>query len=172
MDWVPFGKFGKCHGLKGALKFYPFHFDLGACQSILHIRIELFENYWIEDEVESLRGFRPPLILKLKGLHSIEEAETYRGSETEALRKELPNPPNGKPYWFDIEGLDAFDENGQYYGRVEEILQTGSNEVYVVRNSERELLLPAIDWVIKKIDLRNRTLIFRVVDGLLEANAI
>ena len=171
MDWVPYGKFGKTHGLNGALKFYPFHFDLGICRGLSRIRTEFSGGQLVEDTVESICGFRPPFIIKLKGLHSIEGAEKYRGSSAQALREEFPSPPEEKPYWFDIEGLDAYDESGKYYGRVEEVIQTGSNDVYVVRDKDRDLLLPAIDWVIRKIDLGNRKLVFRVVDGLLEANA-
>ena len=170
MDWVPYGKFGKTHGLKGALKFFPFQCDLEICQQIRHVRIERSDGQWVEDEVESVRGFKPPFILKLKGLHSVEDAESYRGSEAQVLRSEFPNAP--RPYWFDIEGLNTYDEEGQYYGQVAEVLQTGSNDVYVVRNGDRELMLPAIDWVIRKIDLKNGKLVFRVVDGLLEANAV
>ena len=172
MDWIPYGRLGKPHGLKGELKFYPFQLDQEICKGVRNVRVLFSEGHWKEGEVESFRGHRSPIILKLNWLHSIEDAEACRGTEIKALRNELPNPPKGKPYWFDIEGLRAYDEKGEYYGLVEEVLQTGSNDVYVVRNGDQELLLPAIDWVILKIDLKKRTLVFRLVEGLLEANAI
>ena len=172
MNWVPFGKFGKTHGLKGALKFHSVIDDLEVCRKISRIRIVRPDGEETEDEVESVRGHRSPFILKLKGLHSIEQAEGFRGSEVLALREAFGDPPEGKHFHFDIEGLEAYDEDGKHYGRVEEVLETGSNDVYVVRDGERELLLPAIDWVIREIDLKNNKLVFRVVKGLLEANAV
>tara|TARA_B100000686_G_scaffold331583_1_gene395299 strand:- start:1141 stop:1659 length:519 start_codon:yes stop_codon:yes gene_type:complete len=171
MNWVRFGKFGKTHGLKGALKFYSVIDNLEVCCRIYRARIVSANGGELEDEVESVRGHRSPFILKLKGLNSIEEAMPFCGREVLALREEFGYPEEGKHFWFDINGLAAYDEDGKYYGRVEEILETGSNDVYVVRDGKRELLLPAIEWVIREIDLKKNRLVFRVVKGLLEANA-
>ena len=61
-----------------------------------------------------------------------------------------------------------YDEAGYYHGDIEEIIRTGSNDVYVVRDGKRELLLPMIDSVIKTIDLEEGKLIFHPLEGLLE----
>ena len=172
MNWVSFGKFGKTHGLKGELKFYSVINNLEVCRKISHVRIIQIAGDELEDEVESVRGYRSPFILKLKGLHSLEQAAAFRNCEVLALRDEFGDPPKGKHFWCDIKGLDAYDEDGKHYGRVEEILETGSNDVYVVSDGKQELLLPAIDLIIREIDLENNKLVFRVVKGLLEANAI
>ena len=76
------------------------------------------------------------------------------------------------PIWFQIEGLKVYDEEGHYYGNIEEIIRTGSNDVYVVRDDEKELLLPMIDSVVKIIDLEAGKLIFHPVEGLLEDTPI
>ena len=172
MNWIPFGRLGKTHGLKGELKFYPVINDLKICRNIFHTRILTPEGDAIEDEIESVRGHRSPFILKLKGINSIEQAKVHRKSEILALREEFGVLPEGRYFSFDIKGLEVFDEDSKYYGRVEEVLETKSNDVYVVQNGKSELLLPAIDWVIQKIDLKNKKLIFRVVKGLLDANEV
>jgi 16S rRNA processing protein RimM len=76
--------------------------------------------------------------------------------------------PDDEYYWFEIKGLRVYDHDGHYYGNIEEIIRTGSNDVYVVRDDKRELLLPMIDSVVKKIDLKAGELIFYPVEGLLE----
>tara|TARA_Y100001960_G_C14544031_1_gene762357 strand:- start:138 stop:656 length:519 start_codon:yes stop_codon:yes gene_type:complete len=172
MNWVPFGKFGKTHGLKGALKFYSIIDDLEVCRRVSLIKVIQPDGQETQNEVESVRGHRSPFVLKLRGLCSIEQADNLRGCEVLTLREEFGDPPEDKYFPFDVEGLEAYDEGGRYYGTVEEVLKTGSNDVYVIRGGGRELLLPAIDWVICKIDLENKKLIFRVVKGLLEANAL
>lgn len=172
MNWVPFGKVTKTHGLKGELKFFPYIGDLKTCREIKHIAFIKAEDCLIEDEIENLRGHEPPFILKLKSCHSIEEAQPYCGCEILALRSEFRPMPDEKYYWFDLVGLQVFDQENRFYGHIEEILETGSNDVYVVRDGQHEILLPAIDWVIKSIDIENNKLVFQIVDGLLESNAL
>ena len=65
-------------------------------------------------------------------------------------------------------GLKVFDDTGKYYGVVEEVVITGSNDVYVVRDEGKEWLIPLIDSVVQTIDLEQGKLIFHCVEGLFE----
>ncbi|HOO41898.1 MAG TPA: ribosome maturation factor RimM, partial [Syntrophales bacterium] len=69
-------------------------------------------------------------------------------------------------YWRDIIGLDVVTETGQPLGKVQEIFPTGSNDVYVCRNGDKEILLPAIADVIRKVDLREKRMVVRLLEGL------
>lgn len=172
MDWAPLGKVTKTHGLKGELKFYPFIADHDLCRKGRCIRLgeeaPRQEEYW----VESFRGGVASRIIKFKGCDTIEAAETLRGSTVFAPRDDFKKLPEGEYYWFDIQGLQVYDEQGRFYGNVTEIIETGSNDVYVVKKGGKELLLPAIEWVIKTVDLKQKKLTFRIVEGLLEENAV
>ena len=90
------------------------------------------------------------------------------GMTVYASREEFPDLPEDEYYWFQIIGLEVYNEDGRYYGRIEEIIRTGSNDVYVVRDDKKELLLPMIDTVVKTVDLEAGKLIFHPVEGLLE----
>ena len=83
-------------------------------------------------------------------------------------RKDFEPLPEGEFYRFEIEGLKVFDDTKKYYGVVEEIVETGSNDVYVVRGEGKEWLIPMIDSVVQTIDLEQGKLIFHCVEGLFE----
>ena len=121
-----------------------------------------------EYHIQSIRGKNTPLIIKFHKIDSIEAAGRLVGQTLYILRDQFPDLPEDEYYWFQIEGLKVYDEDGHYYGNIEEIIRTGSNDVYVVREDEKELLLPMIDSVVKKIDLEAGELIFNPVEGLIE----
>ena len=169
MDWISVGKVTKTHGLKGDLKFHPL-MDATWITEIKQIRLSRSNpaQEFAEYIIQSIRGKGTPLIIKFNNIDSIDAAKELVGQTLYILRERFPDLPDDEYYWFQIKGLRVFDEDGNYYGNIEEIIQTGSNDVYVVRNDEKELLLPMIDSVVKTIDLKSRKLIFHPMEGLLE----
>ena len=168
MDWIPVGKVTKVHGLKGELKLYSSIEDIwGADLKQIRLSCDDPVQNFTEYHIQSVRG-KSPLIIKFKEIDSLESAEGLAGNTLYILRDHFPDLPDDEYYWFQIEGLRVYDQDGHYYGNIEEIIRTGSNDVYVVRDDKRELLLPMIDSVVKKIDLKAGELIFHPVEGLLE----
>ena len=169
MDWIPVGKVTKTHGLKGELKLYPSMGDewIADTRQIRLSRDNPAQNF-AECHIQSIRGKDIPLIIKFKKIDCVEAAEGLVGQTLYVLRDQLPDLPEDEYYWFQIEGLRVYDEDEHYYGNIVEIIRTGSNDVYVVRDDEKELLLPMIDSVVKTIDLEAGKLIFHPVGGLLE----
>ena len=173
MDWISIGKITKTHGLKGELKFYP-SIDEAWINEIKLIRSS-FENpleNFIDYNVQSIRGKDRPFIIKFKEVDTIELASKLAGQTIYIFRDQFPDLPENEYYWFQVEGLKVYDEGGRYYGDVKEIIRTGSNDVYVVRDDKRELLLPVIDSVVKKIDLDAGKLVFHPLEGLLEDTSV
>jgi 16S rRNA processing protein RimM len=74
--------------------------------------------------------------------------------------------PEGEYYWRDIIGLEVFTGDNQKLGKIEKIFQAGSNHIYVCTGGEREILLPAIEDVIKQINLEKRIMIVELLEGL------
>ena len=163
MDWIPVGKATRTHGLKGELKFFPSDQDDVTVQK--KQRVRLGETQLI---IESVRGAKSPFIIKFDGINSIESAENLTGQEVLVAREDFEPLPQGEYYRFEIEGLEAFDDTGKYYGVVEEVIATGSNDVYAVRDEGKEWLIPMIDSVVQSIDLEQGKLIFHCVEGLFE----
>ena len=171
MEWIPVGKIGKPHGLKGELKFHPF-VDEEMLNAIERLRLKGKGGGYRELRLERLRGTATRLIAQFAGMSRIEDVEPLVGAEVEACREDFPSLPEGEYYWFEVEGLRVYDEEDRYFGKVMEIIRTGSNDVYVVRDGSKELLLPMIDSVVKKIDLEEGKLVFHPIEGLLEDTSV
>jgi len=163
MDWIPVGRVTRTHGLKGELKFFPADQDDLVVQKDQQIR--LGETTF---KIKSVRGVKSPFIVKFEGVDSIEAAQSLSGQEVLVAKEDFESLPEGEYYRFEIEGLKAFDDAGKYYGVIEEIIATGSNDVYVVRGDGKEWLVPMIDSVVQNIDLEEGKLIFHCVEGLFE----
>ena len=163
MDWIPVGRVTRTHGLKGELKFFPADQDYLVVQKDQQIR--LGETTF---KIKSVRGVKSPFIVKFEGVDSIEAAQSLSGQEVLVAKEDFESLPEGEYYRFEIEGLKAFDDTGKYYGVIEEIIATGSNDVYVVRGDGKEWLVPMIDSVVQNIDMEEGKLIFHCVEGLFE----
>ena len=123
-------------------------------------------------EVESVRGSANNLIIKFQQVESREQAGLLAGQILQVPSDQFEPLPEGEYYWFEILGLSVYDEAENHYGNIEEIIETGSNDVYVVRGGDREVLLPMIDSVVKTIDLKQNKLIFHRVEGLIEDDPV
>ena len=168
LDWVAVGKVTRPHGLKGEMKFRPFTKDDDILNGICLVKLGRDENTGQEFQVENLRGHFSKRIVKFKGFNSIESVQELSGDSLYIKREDFKALPEGEYYWFEIEGLNVYDEEGSYYDQVIEIIKTGSNDVYVVQDGKKEVLLPMIDSVVKVIDLEQGKLVFKNIEGLIE----
>jgi len=107
------------------------------------------------------------VLLGLEGIDTMSMAEGLVGSRVYTEMSTLEELPEGEYYWFQIIGLDVLTEDGCLLGKVTEILPTGSNDVYVVRDGSKEYLIPAIEQVIKDIDVSLGRIVITPMKGLL-----
>lgn len=101
-------------------------------------------------------------------MYNPEDARQYRNYILSVKSKSLPPLEEGVYYHEQIIGTSVYTTQGELIGIVDSILETGSNDVYVVKLDEREYLIPAIKDVIKEIDLKNRRILIDVIEGLLD----
>ena len=104
----------------------------------------------------------------LRGCEDLTTAEAFREHEVLIPRHWFPPLPTGEYYWFEIEGLAVYGNDGRYLGTVIEIIYTGSNDVYVVRNGTQETLIPALRDVVRTIDLEHGEMHLFTAAGLLD----
>ncbi len=101
-------------------------------------------------------------ILSIQGVRSREEADELRGTVVRIEREQATPLEEGEYYHFELIGLDVFTEDGTRIGSLADIIETGANDVYVVKDDEgNEHLFPALTEVIPEIDLENRRMIAR-----------
>jgi len=107
------------------------------------------------------------MLIRFQGIGTSEAAGAYRNQSVYVLSADRPRLPEGQYYHHELLGLKVIDEGEQLIGALVEILETGANDVYVIKGAdERELLLPAIPGVVLGIDLRRRLIRVHVPDGI------
>lgn len=115
----------------------------------------------------SVRSHQAALLVKFKGIDTPEAAGELRNQWVYIKSSEAPKLPDGKIYQHELFGFQVVDENDQPLGKLVEILETGANDVYVVRaESGREILLPAIPSVVLETDPARRVMRVHLLEGL------
>jgi 16S rRNA processing protein RimM len=125
-----------------------------------------------EHKPVTLSGVRPHakgMLVKLKGVETPEDAALFRNQWVYVKATDVPSLPEGKLYQHELFGFTVVDENGNTLGELVEIIETGANDVYVVRNeSGKEILLPAIPAVILETDPARRLMRVHLLEGLID----
>ena len=164
--YLELGQIVNVKGLKGEIKVNPFTENINRFETLNKILIKQ-KNEIKEYEIEKVTYQKNQVILKLKGIDTIEAAETLRNYYILINRKDLEPLEPGKYYIADLIGLEVYTEDGIVLGKVDDIYNTGSNDIYVVKDElGKQKLLPGIPEVIKKVDLENSKIIVNLIEGL------
>jgi 16S rRNA processing protein RimM len=114
----------------------------------------------------AVQAGRDFFILQLVGIDDRNAAERLRGCSVWMPSEKMRKLPEGEYYWRDIIGLQVLTEEDEILGRIESVFPTGGNDVYVCRGEDREILLPAIGDVVRKIDTDRGVMVVRLLKGL------
>ena len=170
VDRIAVGKIKGAHGVKGKVKVailtdFPSRFKPG-----LVLQLSPQADDYGELVVETAEVKSREILIKFVGIETRKQAENLRGLTLEVPASEAVPLDEGRYWHFQIIGLGVYTTENVYLGKIEEILTTGANDVYVVRAEEsgREILVPAIKDVVKKIDLENEVLIISPMPGLID----
>jgi 16S rRNA processing protein RimM len=163
---VTIGIVAKPKGVESRLRILPLTFDPARFLDLDSIFIEK-EGTLHEKVIESAEVKGKHVFLKIKGMKTMDECSNFVGSEVRISESDSPPLPEGEYYHYQIIGLEVFTDSGHYLGKVTDILETGSNDVYSVTDSKREVLIPAIAEVIEEIDLDQNRIIVHPIEGLL-----
>ncbi|HYK64413.1 MAG TPA: ribosome maturation factor RimM [Patescibacteria group bacterium] len=162
------GRIAGAHGLKGALRFRPDNADSDSLEHVARIFLE---------QEGSSREFRLTAVtplnaatrrITLEGIADATAAESLKGAVVMLALADLPPARPGEFYYYEAIGCEAFLTDGTRLGTIEEVFATGANDVWVVRDGQREVLVPVIDDVVKAMDLAARRVTIEPVPGLLD----
>ena len=163
MIYMEIGKIVGTHGLKGHLKVEPWCDGIETYEYLSSVYIDGNEY-----KIESVKPHKNIFLLKLHGIDDINDAEKFRSVVITADRDQLPPLPEGTFYISDIIGLNVYD-NDKYIGVIYDWIETGRNNVYVIKREKgKDVLIPAIDEVIKKIDIENKTMSVKLMEGMVQ----
>jgi len=167
-DFVVIGKVTRPQGVRGEVRVMPLTMDNKRFS-------DLSEVYLAQEDCDTCdkRGIervwykKNLVVLKLSGCESYEAAEELRGCDVKVLEKDRITLSEDSFFWDDLVGMNVVSEDGEEIGRIFEIFPTGSNDVLVVKNKDREVLLPFIGEVVLDVNLEEKKMLVHMLDGLI-----
>ena len=165
-DFLQVGKITSTHGLKGEVKVYPL--------TEYPERFEEFDRVFLDTgkekkqlEITNVRYFKNLVILKFKGIDDINDIEKYKGFSLWIDKEDAQTLGDNEYFVDDLLDMDVVLEDGSTFGVLYDVMETGANDVYVVKTPDnKEVLLPAIKECILDIDVENRKITVHLMPGL------
>ena len=169
-DLFQVGIITSTHGVKGEVKVYPTTDDVRRFKKLKDIILDNGKEH-IALELESVKFFKQMVILKFKGIDTLNDVERFRQKSLYVTRANAVRLRKDEYFIADLMGLKVVDEENKELGTLEDVMLTGANDVYVIKLlNGKELLLPAIKQCILNVDMENRCMQVHVLEGLIEEN--
>jgi len=167
-EFVAIAKTTKTRGLRGELVAdiltdFPERFD-----NLKRVFAVKAEDKPIELKLERFFFQKNRIVLKFKGFDSIEKAEPLRGFEICVLESEAVTLEEGEHFDWELEGCKVENMSGEEIGVVKELLRAGENINLVVKNGEKEHLIPFVEAICTDVDVENKLIKVELPEGLLE----
>lgn len=167
-DYLRVGVIASTHGIKGEVKVFPTTDDVNRFKKLKYVFVDLGKEKK-NLGIENVKFFKQMAILKFKGIDDINEILPYKGMDLLILRENAVKLDEGEYFIFDLIDCKVVCEDGVELGILAEVLQTGANDVYVVKTPEgQEILLPYIKECILNIDIENKIITAHIMEGLLD----
>ncbi len=156
------------HGVRGEMKIFPLTDDVKRFKKNKAYILETPKGN-IDVTVESVKFFKQFVILKFEGFDSIDEIQPYKGCNLLVTRENAVKCAKDEYFIADLIGLMVYEEEGAQIGELTDVIQTGANDVYVVKSTEgKEILFPAIKECVRSIDVAEKKVVVHVMPGLLD----
>jgi len=159
------GKILKAHGVRGEVRVLP-HTDLPERFTWLK-EVYVGEHDPKPVAVEGVRFHKDLVLLKLAGYDYRDQTDKLKGELVQVPMTEAIPLEEGEYFLFQLLGLNVYTDEGQYLGDVKDVIETGANNVFVIKGDGKEILLPDTKEVITEIDFDNGRLTVHLLPGLL-----
>ena len=141
-EYFEVGQIVNTFGIKGQLKVKPFTDDMERFEELKTVYI-CKKNEMKKVEIEDVKYNKQCVLLKIKGIEDLTEAEKYKGLFLKIDRKDAKKLPKDTYFIADILGLEVYTEEGELLGKVDDIFPTGANDVYVIKDEMRKTIIIA-----------------------------
>ena len=165
-DIVAIGKIVGCHGVRGVLKLLPYTESSEFFCEASRLLLRCEDGRELSHTVSWSKPHKRVILLALDDITSLAAGDRLRGCEIVVPRSQLQEPESGSWYWVDLIGMTVMDPEKKPLGVLEAIIETGSNDVYVVKQGKREILVPALSSVVLVVDVEKRTMTVDLPEGL------
>ena len=165
-DLFRVGVIANTHGIRGEVKVYPTTDDLNRFDQLKEVLLDTGREH-INLQVQGVRYFKNMAILKFKGIDNINDVEKYKGKDLLVTRENAVPLEENEYYIADLIDMEVYNEDGSRLGILNDVMQTGANDVYVIAlENGKELLLPNIDQCILDVNTEENKMTVHVLEGL------
>lgn len=165
-EYFEIGQIVNTFGIKGFVKIVPFTDDLERFEELESVFV-VKQKQLIEMQIEEVKYHKNLVLVKFKGIGDINMAEKYKGCYIKIKRENARKLPKDTYFIADLIGIDVYDENGNLLGKVDDIFNNKSHDVYVIKDDlGKQILLPSTKEVIKDVDVENNKIVVHLIDGL------
>ena len=166
-EFLEIGQIVNTFGIKGMVKVKPFTDDITRFDNLEKVYVESNKTKK-QYEIEEVKYHKDMVLIKFKGIDKVEDAELLRNSYLKVNRQDEPELEEGTYYIVDLIGLDVYSDEGNLLGKLDDVFNSGSCDIYVVKDTlGKQLLLPAISDVIKEINLDEKKIVVHLLKGLI-----
>ena len=156
------------HGIRGEVKVFPTTDDAGRFRDLKKVFLDTGREK-LPLEIQGVKFFKQFVIVKFKGLETINEVERFRRCPLLVPREDAVPLEEDEYYIADMIGMQVETEDGKAFGILKDVMETGANDVYVIDSiSHGEVLVPAIKECIRKVDVAEGKMIVHLMDGLVQ----
>lgn len=154
-------------GIKGEVKVFPLTDDIKRFDDLETVYVKNKKESQLYN-IESIKYHKNFVLIKFKEINTVEQAETLRNSYLEVDRAQAIPLNEGEYFIADLIGLEVYSDEGKLIGKVDDIYNTGANDIYVVKDDlGKQTLLPGIKDVLKNVDLEKGQIIVHLIPGLI-----
>lgn len=169
-DLLQVGVITTTHGVRGEVKVFPTTDDPARFKKLKNVILDTGKEK-IDLEITGVKFFKNMVILKFKGMDDINDVERYRKKSLFVTRENAVELKKDEYFIADLIGLRVFTDEGEELGEITDVLQTGANDVYVIKQGNgEELLLPAIRDCVKEVAIGEGRMCVHLLPGLREIN--
>ena len=160
------GVISSTHGVRGEVKVFPTTDDVKRFKKLKKVILDTGKEQ-LPLEIEGVKFFKQFVILKFRGIDNINDIEKYKGKSLLVDREHAVKLKKDEYFIADMIGMDVFTEDGELFGALKDVMETGANDVYIIEMSDgKEVLVPAIKQCILDVDIENRKMVIHLQEGL------
>lgn len=167
-ELIPVGKIIGTHGIKGQLKLNSYSGNSESLRKANSVVVKAPDGTNRQCVLQGFKANSGKFIISFKDFDEINLVTPLIGSELCLKRSDLPALAEDEYYWNDLIGLTVMTVDGEQIGKIKDIFETGSSDIYVVQGTDREYLIPAIADVVKQVDVKGGSIIIKPLEGLLD----
>ena len=160
------GVISSTHGVRGEVKVFPTTDDVKRFKKLKKVILDTGKEQ-LPLEIEGVKFFKQFVILKFRGIDNINDIEKYKGKSLLVDREHAVKLKKDEYFIADMIGMDVFTEEGELFGALKDVMETGANDVYIIEMTDgKEVLFPAIKQCILDVDIENRKMVIHLLEGL------